>query len=156
VPSVTSNTTASTSTTTNTSIQTQTINSGFTMQLTPRLLDDGRILMQYSLNIAGTPTFQFFNSCTGTNAPSDSSTCPSVQLATVNERTFIQQSVLRSGSTLIIGGVDQENALQNAQGVGDPFNWLLGGGTSNSTGRTMVFIAITPQVLDPPSSEQVL
>ena len=41
-------------------------------------------------------------------------------------------------------------------GVGDPFNWLLGGGTSNQTGRTMVFIAITPQVLDPPQAEQGL
>ena len=71
-------------------------------------------------------------------------------------RSFIQQSVLRSGSTLVIGGVDQENTGQNANGVGDPFNWLLGGGTSNQTGRTMVFIAITPQVLDPPQAEQGL
>ena len=57
---------------------------------------------------------------------------------------------------LVIGGVDEEIVAQNAQGVGDPFNWLFGGGTSNSTGRTMVFIAIAPQVLDPPPAEQGL
>ncbi len=148
VPTIESNTINTTTTSTSETVTTATINSGFTIQLTPRLLDDGRIMMQYSLNIAGVPTFEYFNSCTGTTTPSTNSTCPSVQLPTQQSRSFIQQSVLHTGSTLMIGGVDEEDVSQNAQGVGNPFNFLLGGGTSNARTRTMVFIAITPQVLD--------
>ena len=61
---------------------------------------------------------------------------------------FVQQSMLRSGSTLIIGGVDQEKNMQNKNGVGSPNNYLLGGGTSSDTSHLMLFMAITPQVMD--------
>ncbi|MGE3623393.1 MAG: secretin N-terminal domain-containing protein [Bdellovibrionales bacterium] len=158
VPQITSNTLVSTSSSSSTSATAQPITSGLTLQLVPRLLDDGRIIMQYSLNIQTIVSIQPFNVCTGQTTAGSSSTgsgCVIQEPVTTN-RSFIQQSVLRSGSTLVIGGVDQENVAQNAQGVGSPFNWLLGGGSSNQTGRTMVFIAITPQVLDPPAAEQGL
>lgn len=148
--------TIGTATTNSESVQTGQANSGFTIQLTPRLLDDGRIVMQYSLNIAGTPSFQFFNSCTGTSVPSTSSTCPSVQLPTQTFRSFIQQSVLRSGSTLMIGGIDEQDTSQNAEGQGSPFNFLFGGGTSTANTHSLVIICITPQVLDTPSTDQGL
>ena len=48
----------------------------------------------------------------------------------------------------MIGGVDQEILAQNKQGVGSPDNFLLGGGTSSDKTHVMMFMSITPQVLD--------
>ncbi len=55
---------------------------------------------------------------------------------------------------LIIGGAEEDDASQNSQGVGDPYNYVLGGGNTSSRTRTMVFFALTPQVLDTPHTEQ--
>lgn len=129
-----------------------TIHEGFSVQVTPRLLDDGRILMQYSLSLTGLESIVSFNSECGSDC-SGSSGSSTVQLPQTTNRIFVQQSVLRSGSMLVIGGVDQEDIGQSAQGVGNPFNFLLGGGSSNSIKHTMVFVAITPQVMDLPQAE---
>ena len=135
-----------------------TVQQGISVQLTPRLLDDGRILLQYSLDITNLVSLQSFNSVTGTTACSSSTTACSgsstIQTPETTVRDFVQQSVLRSGSTLIIGGAEEKDASQNSQGVGDAFNYILGGGTSTNQTHSMLFFAITPQVLDVPHSEQ--
>ncbi len=119
-----------------------TIHDGFSLQLTPRLLDDGRILLQYSLSLIGIDTLgaTTFNTGADGSIPLD--------LPVTDNRIFVQQSMLRSGSTLMIGGVDQENLAQNKEGVGSPDNWLLGGGVSTNNNHFMMFMAITPQVMD--------
>ena len=155
VPQLQSNTVTGTSSSSSTSATAEPITSGFTLQMTPRLLEDGRIIMQYSLNIQNVSSIQCFNICTGIVSAScntaggntTSGGCVIQEPVTTN-RSFIQQSVLRSGSTLMIGGVDEHDVSQNAQGVGSPYDFLLGGGTSNANDHTMVFVAITPQVLD--------
>jgi type II secretory pathway component GspD/PulD (secretin) len=135
-----------------------TIHEGFSVQMTPRLLDDGRILLQYSLSIVNFVSLQCFSSqgfdCSdSTSVASAASSGSAIQVPTTANRIFVQQSVLKSGSTLLIGGVDQDDTSQNSQGVGDPFNYLLGGGTASSKTHTMVFYAITPQVLESPRAE---
>jgi type IVB pilus formation R64 PilN family outer membrane protein len=122
-----------------------TIREGFNLQLTPRLLQDGRILMQYSLSITDLVDLRSFG---------DIDSGSGVQLPETASRVFVQQSLLKSGSTLVLAGVDDEQTAQNASGVGSPFNFLLGGGSSNVTQHSMMFIAITPQVVDVASSEQ--
>ncbi|MFA4994430.1 MAG: secretin N-terminal domain-containing protein [Bdellovibrionales bacterium] len=118
-----------------------TVHEGFSLQLTPRLLDDGRILLQYSLSLVGLQTLGTRDFNTGTsNVP--------LSLPVTDNRLFVQQSVLRSGQTLVIAGVDQETTQQNKQGVGSPENFLLGGGTSSDQARLMMFMALTPQVMD--------
>lgn len=160
VAQTTTNTTGSgaTSAYAGTSLTPGTVHQGFTVQLTPRLLDDGRILLQYSLNIIDLLSMTSFNSvcgtstsCSSTGAAAGSS---SIQLPTTANRLFVQQSVLKSGSTLVIGGVDEEDLTQNSQGTGDPFNYALGGGNSSAKTHTMMFFAITPQVLDTVHTER--
>jgi len=129
-----------------------TIHAGYSLQLTPRLLDDGRILLQYSLSLIdypGNPQTACFGG-TGTDCSGGST----VTLPITNNRIFVQQSMLRSGQTLVIGGVDQENASQSKQGVGSPDNPLLGGGISGDANHLMLFMAITPQVLDVGADEE--
>lgn len=121
-----------------------TVREGFSLQLTPRLLDDGRIMLQYSMSLTdiidmGTPVD------TGAGK---------IQLPKTSSRVFVQQAMLRSGATLLVGGYDDEKATQMSQGVGSPFNYFLGGGSSNAKTRAMLFIAITPQVLDTQLEEQ--
>ncbi len=120
---------------------------GFSLQLTPRLLDDGRIMLQYSLSIIDIDKVDTF-------PEKASATQTQIQLPTTTNRVFVQQSLLKSGSTLIIGGYDDETAGQDSQGVWSPFNYLLGGGSNTMTSHTMLFMAITPQVLDVPLPEQ--
>ena len=123
------------------------IHAGFSLQLTPRLLDDGRILLQYSLSLIGLDTLGATNFNTG------SGTVP-LDLPVTDNRLFVQQSMLRSGQTLIIGGVDQEDLAQNKEGIGSPDNFLLGGGISSNKTHSMMFMAISPQVMDVASDEE--
>ncbi|MDR3450761.1 MAG: secretin N-terminal domain-containing protein [Alphaproteobacteria bacterium] len=118
-----------------------TVHDGFSLQLTPRLLDDGRILLQYSLSLIDVESLgqQSFN--TGT------ATVP-LTLPVTENKIFVQQSLLRSGSTLVIGGVDREQVVQNHNGVGSPDNFLLGGGISTDRQHAMLVMAITPQVIN--------
>jgi type IVB pilus formation R64 PilN family outer membrane protein len=137
------NTTTGTATTSLFSPIISTIHDGFSLQLTPRLLDDGRILLQYSLSLIGIDSM---GSTTFDGEP--------LSLPKTDNRIFVQQSMLRSGQTLMIGGVDQEQLQQNKQGVGTPDNFLLGGGVSSDTNHLMMFMAITPQVMDVATDEE--
>ena len=121
-----------------------TIREGFSIQITPRLLADGRILLQYSLNLIDLINLKSF----GDPAVAQ------VQLPETQSRVFVQQSLLRSGSTLVLAGYSQDTTSQNANGTLDPYNVLLGGGIGNDKKRSLLLIAITPQELDTPPLEQ--
>jgi len=120
-----------------------TVQEGFAIQITPRLLTDGRILLQYSLNLTDLVKISSFTSNSS-----------SVQLPEITTRVFVQQSLLRSGSTLVLAGYSQDQVSQNANGTLDPYNILLGGGIGNDKKKTLLLIAITPQELDVPPLEQ--
>lgn len=136
-------TTTGTSGTSTTTLTPGTLREGFSIQITPRLLADSRILLQYSLNLVDLIRISSFTSGTS-----------SVQLPETTTRSFIQQSMLRSGSTLILAGFSQEQTQQNANGTLDPYNILLGGGIGNNKKKSLLLIAITPQELDVPPLEQ--
>ena len=114
-----------------------TIREGFSLQLTPRLLEDGRVMLQYSLSLVDIINLQDFDTGTG-----------NVQLPETSSRVFVQQAMLRSGSTLVIGGHDDEAVSQSSRGMGNAYNYFLGGGSTNMKRRQMMFIAITPQIID--------
>jgi type IVB pilus formation R64 PilN family outer membrane protein len=127
----------------NTTLTPGIIKDGFSIQVTPRLLGEGRILLQYSLSLidlVGQP--KTFTS--GQNQ---------IQLPETTTRFFVQQSMLRSGSTLILAGFDQDQVSQTSQGVGNPYNYLLGGGVTNARTRQILFIAMTPQEITLPRTE---
>ena len=127
----------------NTTLTPGIIKDGFSIQVTPRLLGEGRILLQYSLSLidlVGQPkTF-----ISGGNQ---------IQLPETTTRFFVQQSMLRSGSTLVLAGFDQDQVAQTSQGVGNPYNYLLGGGVTSSRVRQILFIAMTPQEITLPRME---
>jgi len=135
-----------------------TIREGFSLQLTPRLLDDGRIMLQYSMSLVDIVKITTFGSL-GSVDPDTGNIeiepgATAVQLPETASRVFVQQSVLKSGNTLVIGGFDDEQVGQNAKGVGSPWNFLLGGSSSNAKAHSMLVVMITPQVLETPRPEQ--
>ena len=129
--------------TTTASLEAEYVDDGFSLQMTPRVYDDGRILLHYSMSLTG---FEGLRTITSQGA--------SIEVPRTNNRVFVQQTLLKSGSTLVIGGVDDEVTEQKSSGIGDPYNYLLGGGSSGNKQRSMLFVAITPQILDVPRAEQ--
>lgn len=126
----------------NTTLTPGIIRDGFSIQVTPRILGDGRILLQYSLSLVDLLDIATFSSSTN-----------QIQLPTTASRLFVQQTMLRSGSTLVIAGFDQEQVGQSSSGVGNAYNYALGGGVANSKTRQVLFIAMTPQEISLPRTE---
>ena len=143
VASITSNV-SGTSGTTSTSITPAVVSDGLTLQVLPRILDDGRILMQYSLKISALQSISQFKT-----ASDDSTTPNTVQTPQVSNKAFLQQAVMQSGSTLVLAGFDQDRQTGDTAGIGSAYNWLLGGGIRNSHERQMLVIAITPREVTP-------
>jgi type IVB pilus formation R64 PilN family outer membrane protein len=131
----------------NTTLTPGVVRDGFSIQITPRIMGDGRIILQYSLSLidlVGRP--RQFSTGEGANAST-------VELPETSTRVFVQQSMLRSGSTLVLAGFDQDQAQQSSQGVGNAYNYLLGGGVTNTKIRQVLFIAMTPQEISLPRTE---
>ncbi len=126
----------------NTTLTPGIIRDGFSIQVTPRIMENGNVLLQYSLSLIDILEISSFSS--GDNQ---------IQLPRTASRIFVQQSMLRSGSTLVLAGYDQDQITQNSAGIGNPYNYLLGGGVGNSRVRQILFLAMTPQEISLPRTE---
>jgi type IVB pilus formation R64 PilN family outer membrane protein len=117
------------------------VTTGFNMQLLPRILKDGNLLLHYSISVSelvgAQNGFDVFSS--GGNQ---------IQLPNVNMRNFIQQSIVPNGSTLVLAGFEQVRATENRTGMLNPDFFQLGGGRDAKNAREVVVILITPTLLD--------
>jgi type IVB pilus formation R64 PilN family outer membrane protein len=115
---------------------TKTITSGFNMNLLPYVLPDAdTVLLQFSMQMASPPRLR--------TVGSDDN---SQELATQASRTFSQKVKLKSGETLILSGFEQTANDTNRSGVGNPRNYLFGGGRKSTRNREVIVILITPLV----------
>lgn len=156
-----------------TDMDTDTLTYGFTMDVLPRILDHGRLIMMFSMTMTNLVRMTEYSSASGEvpdvkkaeesadgSSSSDSSSSNSeetrVQLPTMNMRGFMQEVAMRSGSTLVLTGFEQMTDTTESSGIGKAKMGLLGGRAYSSNERQVMVILITPEVLQSPLSQEAL
>lgn len=122
-----------------------TVQEGFSLQVTPRMMADGRMLIQFSLSVTDLLNLAQFPA-TGT---------PEIQLPETSSRVFVQQALLNDGDTLVLAGFDQDQKSAKNSGFLNPFNILLGGNASSENSRDMLFLTVTPREIDVPHRQLI-
>lgn len=146
-------------------METDTLNYGFTMEILPRILDHGRLIMLFSMTLSDLLDLETFssgsrnkNSSSGssgedTDNNNDGETT-TVQLPKMQSRGFMQEIAMKSGSTLVLTGFEQVSNNINSTGVGKAKMGLLGGSSYNQNKRDVMVILVTPEVLESPMSPE--
>lgn len=132
---------SSTTTTANvgstTSITPGVVTTGFSMNLLPHVLEEGRLLLQYAIDISSLDRMVTV-----------SSGGSSIQTPEVQTRNFLQRVAVRSGETLVLSGFEQAESSATTQGVGSAQNTWAGGGVKGNKKRDVIVVLITPMVAD--------
>jgi type IVB pilus formation R64 PilN family outer membrane protein len=126
--------------TTSVTAQTSTINYGFSLTALPRVIAPGvvNVFLSFSANdLTNLQNFQI--GATG-----------SVELATIDNRTVWTEMPLKSGQTLVLAGTEQEKVNRTDQGLGDSWNFLLGGQKVGGVVKTRLILLVTPTIIAAP------
>lgn len=117
------------------------INAGFTMEVLPRILDHGRLLIMFTMTIT-----DLTDLTTQTFGSGDNQTM--IQLPEVETRGFVQEVAMRSGSTLVLTGFEKvDTKTNNTKGVASVKD-------SANRNRNVLVILLTPEVLISPLSPE--
>lgn len=159
-------------------MDTDTLNYGFTMEILPRILDNGRLILLFSMTLTdliSLTTFSSDGSSGGDDSSSDSSSGGSsnssssdsstsndggsdettvVQLPKMETRGFVQEIAMRSGSTLVLTGFEKVQNQVDFAGVGQPRISILGGKSYATQIRSVLVILLTPEILVSPLSPE--
>ena len=150
--------------TTEVDYEVDTLTYGITMNVLPRILNHGRLILLFSLNIT---TLDILRKAEGgdvdTNSDSSSntnteeeSTTSSVMLPQMTTRAFLQEIAMQSGATLILAGFEDLTDSMASAGVGKAKVGLLGGSSYNNNEREVMVILLTPEILQSPLSPEAL
>ncbi len=115
------------------------LDTGFSMQLMPNVLDNGRILLLFKMSIKG--LLKMSTTTIGS---------VTLQLPETEERSFMQEVVMESGQTLVLSGFERITNNDTRFGIGDPEFMALGGSRETTSQRDVLVVIITPQVLVSP------
>ncbi len=156
--------------TTDTDMETDTLNYGFMLDVMPRILDHGRLILMFSLSITDLVSLDTFSSTGETidnenssdedtdddddSSSDDESEYTVVQLPKIQSRGFIQEIAMRSGSTLVLSGFERVSDTVATSGIGKAKLNILGGRNSNENTRQVIVVLLTPEVLESPLSAE--
>lgn len=130
-------------------VQQDTLNLGFTMEILPRILDHGRIMMMFSMTISDLLKLETFEFGASTDSSGKTTAANMVQQPTVETRGFVQEIAMKSGATLVLSGFEKTENKSDKQGIGFAEN-LIGGDQQSSRTRSVLVILVTPEVLTSP------
>jgi type IVB pilus formation R64 PilN family outer membrane protein len=120
--------TATTSATT--SVTVGTLTTGFILNMTPSIMDDDEIALQFSLDISTPPVL---------------TTISSIQIPSFSGTQIAQRAKIREGETLVLSGFSLKDVGANRQGMFSPNTSMLLGGNRSSNNKTRdLVILITP------------
>lgn len=121
---------------TTTSLEQGTTTTGLSIALLPRVFEDGRVLLNASIQIAALR-----------NLDTVSSGDAEIQTPDIDIRGFQQIASVNSGQTMVLTGLGRYTVRRDQSGVGSPEFVLLGGADQAARNRTQIIITITPHVL---------
>lgn len=126
-----------------TTVETEEIETGFTLDVLPRIMDHGRLMMLFSLNLSDLLSLD--------SVYLDSSEESGfIQNPVIEERGFSQEVALKSGETLVLSGYERVETTSTKEGLGAVNNNIFGGNQSVEKTRSIVVILLTPVVLESP------
>lgn len=163
-----------------TDMETDTLNYGFMLEVLPRILDHGRLIVMFSMNLTDLISLETFSSDgsssggtyddtdngttdddTGDGSDTDNTDTSTgdqektvVQLPKMQTRGFVQEIAMRSGSTLVLTGFEQVQNTTTTGGIGRAKISILGGQAYSTNNRDVMVILLTPEVLESPLSPE--
>ncbi len=115
------------------------LETGFSMQLLPNVLENGRILLLFRMSVR-----ELLKMSTQTIGE------VTLQLPEVEERSFMQEVIMESGQMLVVSGFEKQTNNDTRYGLGDPNFMALSGSRESSATRDVLVVILTPQVLVSP------
>ena len=115
------------------------LETGFSMQLLPNVLENGKILLLFRMSVR-----ELLKMSTQTIGE------VTLQLPEVEERSFMQEVIMESGQMLVVSGFEKQNNSDTRYGLGDPDFMSLSGSRETSAQRDVLVVILTPQVLVSP------
>ncbi|MGW8393171.1 PilN family type IVB pilus formation outer membrane protein [Pseudoduganella sp. HUAS MS19] len=112
------------------------VTSGFNMSILPHVLNNGAVMLQFSIDISTLRGIRVIES--GTSR---------IESPEIDTRNFLQRVSMKSGETLVIGGFEQTDENVDRRGVGKPDNYLLGGGVKAKSNKEVIVVLITPMAM---------
>ena len=131
------------------STETEEIETGFTLNVLPRIMEHGRLLMMFNLTLSDLISLEKVYLQTNED-PSQPASGEYIQNPIVETRGFTQEVALKSGESLILSGYERVESEAKKTGVGSADNSLLGGTAVATKDRSLLVIVLTPVVLESP------
>ncbi|MFC7518879.1 PilN family type IVB pilus formation outer membrane protein [Herbaspirillum sp. GCM10030257] len=113
------------------------VTSGFNMSILPHVLANGTVMLQFSTDISSLRGIR----------PVESNGSK-IETPEMDTRNFLQRVAMKSNETLIISGFEQTDDNLDERGVGQPKNFLFGGGYKAVSGKEVIVILITPTTMN--------
>ena len=137
------------------STETEEIETGFTLDVLPRILEHGRLMLMFNLTLSDLIELERVDLGGGSSTGGEGDTSGQyIQNPIIETRGFTQEVALKSGETLILSGYERVENTANKTGVGSADNSLLGGTATAEKTRSILVIMLTPVVLDSPLSPE--
>lgn len=125
------------------STETEEIETGFTLDVLPRILEHGRLLLMFNLTLSDLISLE--------KVPlSNNDDGQYIQNPIIESRGFTQEVALKSGESLVLTGYERVENSADKAGVGSAENSLFGGSVDASKTRSILVIILTPVVLESP------
>lgn len=122
------------------SIETAAVYQGISMNITPKVLPNGKILIEYAMNMSDLLGFETLS--TG----GDPATSQSLSLPNTTLNNILQRAAVKSGQAMVLSGFKQRVNSSTRRGSPTPNTPLLGGGVNAETKEQYLVVVVTPTV----------
>ncbi len=136
------------------STETEEIETGFTMDVLPRILEHGRLMLMFNLTLSDLISLEKVSLDDRADGETSAGGGQYIQNPIIESRGFTQEVAMKSGQSLVLTGYERVENTTEKSGVGSADNSLLGGTAKAGKTRSLLVIILTPVVLDSPLSPE--